>query len=264
MSLIDTILDSVLGSPWKTKWEEKKASWRLKKMYRESRQENKKLLESYTNRQQNESWYFSPEGETAYAALSSDLDRMKFFFDYLTLVAKKDVESQDCLDLHFTMLYRLAHVMCSSMVNSSLEFGGYPNILDENKNPLVKYVKKNIITYPHAKKEIYKNGTYCYSVCEEQIIKLLCALHNETDKNTKQYLSKKDPYKCLTFCDKNAPLSDMYKIERELMYMFFLVEHRSDMFDKKTLFIPYASSVMLENITPQKDSEDNLDSSKKN
>lgn len=263
MSLIDTILDSILGSPWKTKWEDKKAGWKLEKMFRESKQENKKLGEFYAHQEHSESWYFSPEGEAAYAALSSDFDRIKFFLDYLILVAKKE-EDKFKLSWHFTMLYRLAHVMCSSMVNSSLEFGGYPNILDENKNPLVKYVKKNIITYPHAKKDIYKNGTYCYSVCEEQIIKLLCALHNETDKNTKQYLSKKDPYKCLTFCDKNAPLSDMYKIERELMYMFFLVAHYSDEFDKKTLFIPYASSVMLENITPQKDSEDNLDSSKKN
>ena len=46
--------------------------------------------------------------------------------------------------------------------------------------------------------------------------------------------------------------------------MFFLAEHHSDMFDKKAFFIPYASSVMLGNIDPKEDSEDDFGSSKKN
>lgn len=253
MALIDKILDSILGSPWKEEWKKRKSSFEFRMMLRKSRLEDQKSRKLSTQHQHSESWYFSPEGETAYAALSSDFDRMKFFFDYLNLVAKREDEFYP--SWHFGTIYRLAHVMCSSMVNSSLEFGGYPNILDENKNPLIKYVKNNPLIYPNKKEEIYKKGTYCYSDCEKQMIKLLCALHNETDENTKHFLSKNDPYKCLTFCDKNAPLSDMYKIERELLYMFYLSGYYSDEFDKKTFFVPYASSVMLGNVKPEESND---------
>lgn len=179
-------------------------------------------------------WYFSTEGVKAYTDLSSNIEIVKFFLEYLLLVAK---EPQN-----FTMLYRLAYVMASSMVGSSLEFGGYPNVLDESKNPLIKFVRNNtLIDSEGSQGKISPNKRYCYSAFEKQMIKLLCVLHNETEEYTQQCLIANDPFKCLTFCDENTPATEMYKIERELIYMF-----SNGMSDNcKRYCVPYASSIML-------------------
>lgn len=181
-------------------------------------------------------WYFSDEGVKAYADLSSNLETVKFFLEYLLLIAKKPQ--------NFTMLYRLAYVMASSMVGSSLEFGGYPNVLDESKNPLIKFIKKNkLIGNNNGQGELSDDKGYCYSAVEKQMIKLLCALHDETEEYTQQCLIANDPFKCLTFCNENTPVTEMYKIERELIYMF---SNGMDA-DCKNCYVPYATSVMLLN-----------------
>lgn len=193
-------------------------------------------------KEHSESWYFSPAGEKAYASLTTDVDRTKFFLDYLKLVARFSHESDDV-----EALYRLAYVMVSSMVNSSLEFGGYPNVLDEEKNPLVKYVKNNRLT---------SNRTSQYKL-ENQIVGLLCALHHETEDKMDEY---EEPYECLTFCDKNTPLSDMYKIERDIILMFGFTDE-----DYSHLYFPYTSQQIRITIDEEDDSdsdeneEDDLD-----
>ena len=180
-------------------------------------------------------WYFSDEGIKAYADLSSNLEIVKFFLEYLLLIAKKPQ--------NFTMLYRLAYVMASSMVESSLEFGGYPNVLDETKNPLIKFIKKNtLINNKWGGGKLYTDkGYYEHTGVDEQMINLLCALHNETKEYAKQCVKENNPSQCMTFCDENALVTDMYKIERELIYMFSAGMSK----DGEKFFFPYATSAML-------------------
>lgn len=149
------------------------------------------LLEKPALKQQyDEAWYFSPEGKRAYESLSTQYDKTHFFLNYLRS-ATPETYAKDWHNV--TFLYRIAFVMSNSMVDSQLEFGGYPNIIDESKNPLVYYVK-------------YKES--------ESLEYLLSLLHyNNSDKSD-------SPYGPITFCKENEPVSDLYKIERDIILIF--------------------------------------------
>lgn len=88
--------------------------------------------------QQTAQWFMSGEGRAAYTAANTLLKKTEYFFDYLQTVAKSKENR--------SFLYKLAFVMADAMDKSSLEFAGYPNILDASKNPLVAYVASEIIT----------------------------------------------------------------------------------------------------------------------
>ena len=149
-----------------------------------------------------ESWYFSPEGKKAYESLSTARDKTKFFLNYLCVAQKQSKslsagsrDSYEDFNL-YNVLYRIAFVMSSSMVDSQLEFGGYPNILDAQKNPFVHYVKHN---------KFNLNST------NDNSLTLLRILHCELNSE-----SKND--NCIiTFLEKNDPLTDIYKIERDII-----------------------------------------------
>ena len=110
-----------------------------------------------------ESWYFSSEGKEAYDSLSNACEKTKFFLNYLCIVQQQsksvsEAHRKSDEDLHlYWLLYKIAFVMSSSMVESQLEFGGYPNVLDPQKNPFDYYVKNNVLptTYCKADDEFY-------------------------------------------------------------------------------------------------------------
>ena len=143
-----------------------------------------------------ESWYFSAEGKKAYENLLSNADKTRFFMNYLRTIERKDLN-----ELHMSYsytLYRIAYVMAHSMVDSKLEFGGYPNVLDETKNPLVKYVK-------HCSSE-----------------------HKKCDKPLFCFqLIRRFGENSISFCDDGQSPTDMYKIERDIIFMFDKEAHQS-------------------------------------
>lgn len=144
-----------------------------------------------------EEWYFSPEGKNAYESLSTPCEKTKFFLNYLRSIEKKTNDS-----LSVNLLYKIAFVMSSSMVDSQLKFGGYPNILDETKNPFVYYVKHNTL----QDRVDYEHKTFP--------VVLLQLLHEGASERKNEHTT---PYGILTFCKENEPLSDMYKIERDII-----------------------------------------------
>lgn len=163
-------------------------------------------------------WYFSKEGEMAYKNAKTPAQKTMYFFDYLTAVAK----TKDNRDI----LYRTAYIMANSMDASSLEFGGYPNILDANKNPLVNYIKTSTL----VSKERPVHG-----------LMMLSALNHDSD--AKKYLNTEHkPYTRITYCESDGSVSDKYKIERDIIgafcvdfsgqymppYMYEIVESSSD------------------------------------
>lgn len=74
-------------------------------------------------------WYFSEEGKAAYIAADTPAKKTKYFFDYLMAVRDKKATPEKAKDTFF----KIAVVMASTMDNSSLEFAGYPNILQKEK-----------------------------------------------------------------------------------------------------------------------------------
>ena len=82
-----------------------------------------------------ESWYFSPEGKSVYESLSIGSERTRFFLNYLCELQQK-IHSGSMSFKQKDQLFAIASVMSSSMVDSKLEFGGYPNILDPQKTLL--------------------------------------------------------------------------------------------------------------------------------
>lgn len=141
-------------------------------------------------------WYFSEEGEKAYKNAKMPAQKTMYFFNYLTAVAK----SKDNRDI----LYKTAYIMANSMDNSSLDFAGYPNILDSTKNPLVNYIKNSSL----GSKDHVANG-----------LMMLAALNHEADA-TRYLNTKYKPYTRLTYCGENSSVSDKYKIERDIIGAF--------------------------------------------
>lgn len=144
-----------------------------------------------------EAWYTSEEGKQAYAEAKSTTQKSRFFFDYLCAIPVGKGKATRPLT------YKLAFIIADSMVGSKLEFGGYPNVLDASKNPLVAY---------------YKQG---FSMNEGNALAadLLCALHGQTDP--KDYLRpERKPYLHLTQRNADGTCSDLYKIERDIIWAF--------------------------------------------
>lgn len=182
-----------------------------------------------------ESWYFSSEGKSAYESLSSVCEKTLFFMNYLRCIQNKK-NNPDVVEI----LYKIAFVMSNSMVDSNLEFGGYPNILNQDKNPFVYYVKHNLL-----------NHEYVPIYCEETLpLVLLKLLHYGPDNKSD---NADIPYGIITFCEENEPISDMYKIERDIISVC------SVWLDIK---VPPAYSFALSHITKSssvKDTDENLD-----
>jgi len=144
-----------------------------------------------------EEWYFSPEGKNAYESLSTPCEKTKFFLNYLRSIEQK-TNASSSVDL----LYKIAFVMSSSMVDSQLAFGGYPNILNPEKNPFVYYVKHNTLNY----RVVEYNTIFP--------VFLLQLLHEGFQESENDHTTS---FGILTFCKENEPISDMYKIERDII-----------------------------------------------
>lgn len=154
------------------------------------------------------SWYFSPEGKAAYDSLANACEKTKFFLNYLCVVQQQSKsvsegrrKGDEDLRLYW-LLYKIAFVMSSSMVDSKLEFGGYPNILDAQKNPFVHYVKHSVRLVNGFDKDF---DGFPFS--------FLHLLHGDKENNNKPII---------TFLDENEPLTDLYKIERDIITIFDL------------------------------------------
>ena len=146
------------------------------------------------------SWYFSPEGKKAYNKLSDAREKTRFFLNYLCEI---QTQSASLKDGYYELedfwlrssLYDIALTMARSMVDSQLEFGGYPNIIDPKKNPFISYIMENGAP---STGEAYANFP----------LVLLRLLHGGANANDDHIL---------TFLEENEPLTDLYKIERDII-----------------------------------------------
>ncbi len=98
-----------------------------------------------------EKWFFSEGGKKAYEAADSVAKKTQYFYDYLWAIRprekldtfKKRDKNEDNPEAK-EFFFKLAFVMANSMDKSSLKFAGHPNILEADKNPIVKLVKNDL------------------------------------------------------------------------------------------------------------------------
>ena len=92
-------------------------------------------------------------------------------------------------------LYKIAFIMVDAMVDSNLEFGGISNVMNPNLNPIV-------------------HTAIFGKMCDNDIISsLIRALHKDEGKD-------KILYTQLTPLNDDGSFSDMYKIERDIIWAF--------------------------------------------
>ncbi|MBP3600274.1 MAG: hypothetical protein J6J30_04250 [Clostridia bacterium] len=91
-------------------------------------------------------WFLSDEGGNFFASLSSLEERTLYIYSYLKLVAK------ECFDKKNT-LFKIAFFFADAVYNSNKSYSKYPNILNLQLNPFLKYLEQadefygNEITY---------------------------------------------------------------------------------------------------------------------
>lgn len=147
-------------------------------------------------------WYFSKEGEEAYYNAKTPAQKTMYFFNYLKMVSRNRISSE--------LLYKTAYIMTISMDSSSLDFAGYPNILDPSKNPVVELAKS------------FSNGDYNFSLTDVAYGLKMLAVFKGEDDSSKFTNSNCKPYDLLTYCDLDANFSDNYIIERNIIGAFCL------------------------------------------
>ena len=179
-------------------------------------------------------WYFSKDGKKAYDDAKTPAQKTMYFFEYLF---EEVIDSPHKVDA----AYRLAYVLANSVASSSLEFAGYPDILDVTKNPLINCIH----TTKLSRKEIVKEGiglmlgldreasvlskdTSKYVDLDDSVyirltycVLLLAALNNENEVEKYLDSSTRDTlYNCLSQCGVDGSFTDKYRIERDIIGAF--------------------------------------------
>ncbi len=144
-------------------------------------------------------WFFSKEGEKAYHNARTLARKFDYFYDYLRSIEEVlDVDNKE------KMLACIAFTMAHSMDSSSLEFAGYPNILDPEKNPVIKSLKEEGMPF---------------------LAVILPALLQVDRKEL--YSSMSSPYQFLVEDGEDPVTLDMYKIQRDLIFSYGKMEQYS-------------------------------------
>ena len=164
-------------------------------------------------------WYFSKAGRKAFENATTPAQKTLYFFNYLCLAAQEGSNRN--------VLYKLAYVMSHSVENSSLPYAGYPDIIDPEKNPLVKLVKSKQL--PAMYPELY-------------VTEFLDALHSEGSVSS----NKDRPYLALSYPEENGEVSDLYRIERDIIWCFQATS-------QGTLVSPYTYDIIKSNNSTEDD-----------
>lgn len=167
----------------------------------------KKLIDILKNRDnlslqlgQSPAWFLSEAGQTEYRKCETKADRILFFYEYLNAIYTFPYELRD-------LAYRLAFVMEDSMLNSSLPFAGFPQILDEAKNPIVAMAKQKRLD---ASRD-----------CVAALLQRICALTGKTSSSVNLYQG-------LAEQNTDGSFPDQYIIEREIIWAFGACKHLKD------------------------------------
>ncbi len=151
-------------------------------------------------------WYFSQEGINAYAQQDT-LDKKTFFlYSYLNQVASPGFVNSG-------VLFKVAFFFADGVSESTLPFASYPEIIDDSKNPFLKYLTKG--------------DFYSEKVLYHVFLSILHGIVDIADENS--WIYNKDSlkigmYETLLikndhdFCS-DLPDYEFFKVERDLEFV---------------------------------------------
>lgn len=144
-------------------------------------------------------WIFSNKGKKAYYRANTIAKRTELIYRYLIF---RD-DSTDTKSKKQT----IAYIIASTMAGTSKEYGEYPNILDNEYNPLIDYVFSDDFDEFDDPDE--------YGEERQMVAALLAALHGEDD--TELYLPFVGTYENLTPYEEDP---ELFLIERSIIFNF--------------------------------------------
>lgn len=162
-------------------------------------------------------WYLSDEGKAAYEAADTPAKKTRYFFDFLMTKKLNTVKEEEATDV----LFKTALIMNCAMDKTSLEYGSYPDILDEGKNPLLK----DVFTMTSKTFGTLNSSPELLSIFH------LSSLHG---KETSAYMGNKG-YLNLSFCKDGEECSDLYKLERAIIGICCSDNDMLDPYDRYSL-----------------------------
>ncbi len=155
-------------------------------------------------------WFSSEEGARAYREANSVMKKTLYFYDYLQIVSKRGNDKLTDFSLH-----RLAFVMAHRVAGSSLPYAKYPDILEEDKNPIVRAVKRFTMD-DSATDHSLVSGLILWAMHQENTLEDWCMENHE-------------PFQYLTPLAEDQSNRDQYLLEREII--FALNSKKKDVFD---------------------------------
>lgn len=164
------------------------------------------------------------EGKAKFNDIKTPAERTLFFYEYLGCEACGYASGTD-LPNRLKLIYKLAYIMANIVYDSSVESGSFPDILDEEKNSMLKQL------YKMCEQKLTKNSE----------LKLNELLFDEFAGIGKSTDEKSRPYRKLTYCGETEEFSDKYMLERYLCGAF----HSRN--DNYVLMPPYTYDIVKSN-----------------
>lgn len=142
-------------------------------------------------------WYLSRSGEQAYRNAKTFAQKVNYFYEYLRSLANTSVGME--------RIYKVAFIMAAVVDGSTLPYATYPDILNQDKNPLVR----------HTVDERHVTDEKDYGI--GLLAKVFGLKHGYALEDEKD-----NPYELLTFVGEDGKVSDVYRLERCIIAAFGL------------------------------------------
>ena len=179
-------------------------------------------------------WYLSAQGKAAYREAQDPMQKLLYFYAYLRAVCYKRIrragsygwEEKTRSESTNEFLYKIAFIMAKVGQGSSLPYANYPDILDPEKNPLVRFCENSFL------EERLMLYTLCGVECDEE----------------EKFTFKERAFQHLTYCD--GECTDQYKLERYFIWALM---------SKKPLEAVYCYDIINSPQALDSDEEDELE-----
>lgn len=99
-------------------------------------------------------WYFSQEGVNAYSQQDSLDKRTQFLYSYLNKISSPGF-------LKSGVLFKIAFFFADGVSESTLPYASYPEIINDSKNPFLKYLIKGDFCSEKALYHVFMSILHC-------------------------------------------------------------------------------------------------------
>ncbi len=176
-------------------------------------------------------WFFSTQGQKAYYTADNYRKKHFYFFNYLESLMHDS--NKIINEKTHAVIMNIASIIAYAAGSSDLEFGKYPDILSEDKNPLVKFIvsedlskyEKDALNQNDILFNLHEDGEENIDIEHAQTFylfpifaRILCYFHKGTEPEDFYDLSRK-PYDRLIKL-KEEGSNTLLNIERMIIWMF--------------------------------------------